>query len=144
MSNIDEIENLQLRMELISILRELSDKSYQLSDWFKYESMESLDIKSPLTGIYPIIHFLFDDWGFDHQMNFHIGYTLYNQDEADAVMDVLASLEAVMDECEPGGTDRKYVESINWDRVILSAKRAMFVLLNNQGQTELARISRTV
>jgi hypothetical protein len=62
----------------------------------------------------------------------HIGYTLYNSTEAQAISMVITAITSVCDKIGAKKSDSAYINSSLWEKVICTAKRAHIILLANE------------
>jgi hypothetical protein len=62
----------------------------------------------------------------------HIGYTLYNSTEAQAISTVITAITSICDKIGINKSDSAYINSSLWEKVICTAKRAHIILLANE------------
>lgn len=114
----------EMRAELLSYLKGLSDKDYQVSCW--------VNRKCPCGVMHDefdyVIHFLFDDTVLSKDPEKLIGYCLQDTIEARAVKAVCDALDSLLKTHGTGLSDAQYIELPEWGGVMSEALYALSVL----------------
>lgn len=116
------------RAELSEILNELSDRKRQDSFW-----MRGYDRDGNLSGINPVINFLFDDNDFIEKDKV-LGTILFDENEYRALIELVQVLDLLIAELGDAPTS-DFVCNPKWNEVVLSASNAREIL----GRTGAAR-----
>lgn len=119
-----------MRAELLSYLEGLSDPAYQRSCWV--EGICPDGVKHDEFDY--AIHFLFDDTELGSAPESCIGVFLVDQKEADCIRKVC---NAINDLFKRNGTelnDADYITRPEWEQVISTARDALRVMKDTQGQ----------
>ncbi|EAZ90472.1 SCO4402 family protein [Crocosphaera chwakensis] len=111
----------EMRQELLLSIKILSDLEYQKQNWLNNTSGEydCFDY---------VIHFLYDQAGFDENAEATIGLFVKNEEELTIIMEVIESLEKLFEILGTNASDLDYINSPQWKNVIINAKKALLIL----------------
>jgi hypothetical protein len=112
-STWDALKHPWRRLELLACLEELATPDPRMV-WAEEQT------RGLISGIDQVVHFLFDDHEFDVG---DVGYTLFDENEAEAVGAVKAALELLIAEL-PNGGDHDSVQHPLWGAVTRAAASA--------------------
>jgi hypothetical protein len=113
-----------MRGELILNLRALADVSYQQRVWVKHERPKEIYED----GFDFAVHFIFDDMALDTSPQHAIGAILYDEAELFAVQEVVAAINEVLADLGSRTSDKKYISSRYWPKVVAAARQAYKIL----------------
>ncbi|MEI8296017.1 MAG: hypothetical protein WCG04_05805 [Alphaproteobacteria bacterium] len=122
-----------LRHNLIGALEDLANKERRV--------MESPKNSYPYTFSDSILMVIgvFDDLDmYDSTPDDHIGYTIYNHGEAQAINQVIEAVKCVCSKIGVKQPDSAYINSSLWEELIHTAEHAYDVLLANEPNDSLA------
>lgn len=114
----------EMRRELVETIQTLADREYQHKAWVKKEF--PAPVKYDCFDY--AVHFLYDDATLANNVEKAIGQLLENENEADAIRQVIAALERVFARLGTEATDEEYISCSEWDQVIEAAAAASLVL----------------
>jgi hypothetical protein len=110
----------EMRKELISTMKCLSDRNYQRTVW-----IEKKYPKGVVDDNFDYaVHFLFDDTCLAEDPKKLIGYALKNEKECDLVTDVIDALNILFEKLGTNLSDEQYINSPFWEKVIETSKKA--------------------
>ena len=116
-----------LRHTLIETLEDLANKELQL-----LESPKSSYSHTFWDSMLKIIN-VFDNLDMsDSPPKNHIGYTLYNHEEAQAISQAIVAVNCVCDKVGVEQPDSAYINSSSWEELINAARHAHGALLANE------------
>jgi hypothetical protein len=113
-----------MRHQLVTNLKSLSDWEYQKKCWVLKECPEEVENDEFDLSV----HFLFDDTELASDPESAIGYFLKNKIEAQAVKSVCDELDSIFDKYGYKHTDDEYINFAEWHNVIESATKALIIL----------------
>lgn len=109
------------RIELMALLRELSDSELQQRLWIRHEDFPNA------SGIDQVIHFIFDDTNIGIEPESEIGIIFDNAEEARCLNAVAKSLETILDELGDASS-AEFLKHPKWPEVMSHASAALKVL----------------
>jgi len=115
------------RLELLSHLEHLADNDYQWRVWVRHV----FPTETYFDNFDEPVHFLFDDFGFADGAMVEIGWTLYDEHEAELVTAVVNAIDALLERHGTELTDEQYLMKPEWQAVLAAAKTAYPVLRDN-------------
>ncbi|WP_081489010.1 SCO4402 family protein [Cupriavidus basilensis] len=108
-----------MREELIDYLHGLSDKEYQYQAWVNHEcprgGYDELDYA---------IHFLYDDTKLASDPASTVGWILVDDKEVGLMENLIVKINIMFDKYGFGLDDKDYIEKVEWDDVVNSARIA--------------------
>lgn len=114
----------QLRAELISYLRSLSDIQYQMDVWVAHLPKEGV--------VYDefdySIHFLYDDTGLAEDPYAEVGEILKSVEEADAIRSLVEAIDRLFAVHGLNLSDEEYIHKSEWASVVGKAQRAQALI----------------
>lgn len=116
-----DVQNPSKRVELISLLRELSDTDYQIKFWINHEDFPNS------SGIDEVIHFIFDDTDIGDEAESEIGAIFANKEEARSVKAVANALEVILDELGDVNSS-EFLKHPQWPKLMSHARAALRLL----------------
>jgi hypothetical protein len=117
-----------VRRELIFNIRALADLDYQRRVWVNHE-LPRVHFEDSLDMTFAA---LFDDMGLDTHLDQAIGVFLNDNTEVQAIQRVAVELDAVLAEMDTRATDKEYINSGRWPRVLQAAAQAYRLLTGGQ------------
>jgi hypothetical protein len=87
-----------------------------------------------LDGFDCVVHFFFDDTSLADQPEAAIGLILKDERELVLVKELVAALDAVLENNDFGLTDEEYIATLEWKIVVEVAKRALPVFREGGGE----------
>ena len=114
-----------MRLNLLSAIEFLANSR---SDW----RIEEYDDDGKLVRFFDLdeaYHLLFDDMrGMEQDPRGHIGITLFNEAEADAIGKLHKAMMIVLDVDYPDDLDEDYVKTARWLAVVDGAEKALAIM----------------
>jgi hypothetical protein len=126
---IDTVEHPYMRMELVSKIKKLSDRSYQKRYWCKQTAKHFF-----WDNLRMVREFIDDNCLFEAPYD-QIGYSLRSEDELKILVPVFNLLEKVPNEIGRDRPDLDYLDSPLWEELIQASARA-FKYIKDQGLDE--------
>ncbi len=113
------IKHPYMRVEVVLYLQDLADREKQLKDWTSQKAAHRF---WDTLGF--AISMLFDTLDLEEDAEGQIGYSLYNEEEVQAIKPVMRILRRVLDEIGRQQPDDAYITSPLWDEVVRTAGEA--------------------
>lgn len=114
----------KMRLELLEILRGLSDLEYQERVWV----LDQSDNLKRHDNFDMAIHFLYDDTLLSRDPVAAIGIILRNMEEVEAITVLINAIDDLFDKYGMNMKDAEYIHTPDWQKILSSAASALALL----------------
>lgn len=120
-----------LRLWLISAVKPLMDKQYQLKNWVSKEHQCLF-----WSSLHFSLEIIYDEFDLDENPESKIGVIFVNQDEVDAIKPLVKVLDDIWYQIGPKKSDGEYINSPLWDQMIETATVAYEEMMKHPVEIE--------